>query len=140
MLGPYRSGAQGVATVADLTADGLPELIIRSTLGGLRYFSGTGVGVTETVVESPEIRVWPQPVAAGRAVQVEMGQVWSAASFRWIDARGRVMPRATLQAPDVLGHYVLEIGASKTGESKTGTSAAALIPVRVSVLVTSSQP
>lgn len=137
LLGSYRSGAQGVAAVADLTADGLPELIIGSTLGGLRYFSGTGVGVSETSVEVPEVRVWPQPVVAGSAVQVEMGQVWSAVTFRWIDAAGRVMPSNSLQAPDAPGHYVLEIGAQKTGAQKTGTSAAALIPVRVSVLVTS---
>jgi hypothetical protein len=49
------------------------------------------------------------------------------------------MPGPSLQAPDASGQYVLEIGARKTGAQKTGTSAAALIPVRVSVLVT-SQP
>jgi hypothetical protein len=135
LLGSYRSGAQGVVAVADLTADGLPELVLGSTLGGLRYFSGTGVGVAAVAVTGPEVRVWPQPVAAGRAVQVELGQMGSVASTRWIDAQGRVMPGNSLQAPAKPGMYILEIGARKTG-----TSAAALIPVRVSVLVTRGQP
>lgn len=61
----FREGRRVAAAVADLTGDGLPEMVLGNYAGGAAYFSGATPPAHTSLSDRvlPQLRVWPNPTS-----------------------------------------------------------------------------
>lgn len=138
LAGDPMPGTRVAAAMADLNNDGLPELAIGVNTGGIRFYQGTGTGVTE-VREDAELVVAPSPVVSGGDIQVELAERFLGAGMlvlSWRDAQGQLVQsesvaaakRVALTAPRTPGMWFLTL------ESTTGAHLS-VAPVAIRVVV-----
>ena len=104
-------GLRASGTLGDMNADGIPELIVGIQNGGLRWFSGTTVGIASPVKPMQPV-ITPNPARAGGFIRIELQQP---SQFEWLDLRGRSVfalgvqqvGTASLPAPKTTGLYLL---------------------------------
>lgn len=107
---PFREGRRVAATLADLTDDGRPELLLGNYAGGVAYFAGAVPPVhTDVPVRlQDQLRVWPNP--ARDVVRVEgAGPLQSVTVY---DLYGRVV-MTILEIPE--NTFVVNLGAFPAG-------------------------
>lgn len=139
LAGDPMPGTRVAAAMADLNADGLPELAIGVNTGGLHFYSGTGTGVAERMVVGG-LTVWPQPTRTGEALQVQVAPnlIGGAGvlTLSWRDAMGRLMQqesmpaatRVSVRCPEQAGVWFLTL------ENTTGAHLS-VAPVAIRVVV-----
>lgn len=107
-------GLRSSGTLGDVNNDGLPEMLVGIQNGGLRWFQGTAVHVTEWST-SPAMGVFPNPVPCGSTVALSGWTGQRDSEFIWTDLQGRTLYTArilqydapVLRAPSLPGIYVL---------------------------------
>ena len=104
-------GLRSSGTLGDVNADGIPELVVGIQNGGLRWFSGTAVGIVSPVQPMRPV-IAPNPARADGFIRLELQQP---SRLEWLDLRGRSVfamgihqaGTASLPAPKTPGLYLL---------------------------------
>ena len=104
-------GLRSSGTLGDVNADGIPDLVVGIQNGGLRWFSGTAVGIASPVQPMPRV-IAPNPARSGGFIRLELQQP---TRLEWLDLRGRQVfamgikqaGTASLPAPKTPGLYLL---------------------------------
>jgi hypothetical protein len=104
-------GLRASGTLGDVNADGIPELIVGIQNGGLRWFNGTALDITNQEPSSDPV-VAPNPVNAGDFIGLQLTEP---SHVEWFDAQGRLVQvmgmqqvgATSLPAPATPGLYFL---------------------------------
>jgi hypothetical protein len=102
----FRTGA----ALADLSGDGVPELVAGNFSGGLEYFSSGGHPAVSGVDEFPDlddlIRIYPNPAEEYFIVEFMDAEIYRMNSISLYDISGRMI---RVNASKYEGHCVLDV-------------------------------
>lgn len=116
-------GLRASGTLGDVNADGIPELIVGIQNGGLRWFNGTALDITNQQPYNEPV-VAPNPVNAGDFIGLQLTET---SQVEWFDAQGRLVQvmgiqqvgAISLPVPATPGLYFLTTQAAAGGIIRT---------------------
>ena len=116
-------GLRSSGTLGDVNGDGIPEMVVGIQNGGLRWFNGTTVGITDNELPNNPL-VAPNPASAGEWIRIAMPQP---SHLAWMDVQGRLVQTlglqqagaATLAVPTAPGLYLLTTQPAAGGVIRT---------------------
>lgn len=146
-------GTRAAATLADVNADGIPELAIGINTGGILFYDGVAMNIsTPTADRFVRLNAWPQPAQSQMPIYIELPEGWKMQpqSSHWSDTQGRQLSEIHWRAsapqkwsttcPDTPGFWLLHMVLIPSNEEnqKTGTLPKA-VPVSCRVIVTEAR-